>query len=102
MEYGFSLPFEEWTEAVIDSVEEAMEEKTERMAYERWLSVYPYMVVPTNGAKKPLLKLTPFSEYYRKVKNPKQKEERTNEEILDRMKAVIEFNQGEGKTQGSE
>lgn len=72
------------------------------MAYDRWLSVYPYMVVPTNGAKKPLLKMITFDKYYKQIKNPNKTETRTDEEILERMEKVIQFNQGKNKANRSE
>lgn len=60
----------------------AFEKREEERAWDMWLQIYPDMVVPRPGSKKPLIKFMPFSKYLAGMKNPKmQISSKTNEEI---------------------
>lgn len=60
----------------------AFEKREEERAWQEWLAVYPDMVVPRPGSKKPSLQFISFRKYLARMKSPKaQISTKTNEEI---------------------
>ena len=58
----------------------ALEKREEGKAWEMWLALYPHMIIPQPGAKKPMLKFQPFSKFYEGQSKPH--DELTAEQII--------------------
>ena len=66
------------------SLQEAHEAAEERKAWELYLSVYPYMIIPLPPNKRPSLRFKKFSEFFDVQTTPQTQE--TAEEIIERFK----------------
>ena len=59
----------------------ALEKREEGKAWEMWLALYPHMILPQPGAKRPPLKFIPFSKFYEGQSAPRN-DELTAEQII--------------------
>lgn len=69
---------------------QAWEMERERKAWEQYLQLYPYMMVPSSQTQgnKPILSFKPFTEFYSKMKG--EISTRSSEEILEEARKIRE------------
>jgi hypothetical protein len=78
MQFVMNLDVEDFLKLAAKAVEKQVEERV----WQEWLAVYPDMVVPRPGSKKPPLQFISFNKYLARLKSPKMRAStKTNEEI---------------------
>jgi hypothetical protein len=78
MQFVMNLEVEDFLKLAAKAVEKREEER----AWQEWVAIYPDMVVPRPGARKPPIQFISFRKYLARMKNPKvQVSSKTNEEI---------------------
>ena len=67
----------------------AIGQREEQKAWDMWLVLYPHMILPQPGAKKPMLKFQPFSKFLGKLRGPQtENTDLTTEEIIAKFEDV--------------